>query len=188
MEWVEVDGVPVRVRFSQRARRRRVVHRFGDAPELVVPLGTSERTIRRELRLHREWILRRVEATPRPALALPHVCADEARYATLERAALIGSAEAEALGVAFRRITVREQRTLWGSCSSRGTLSFNWRLALAPPEILDYVVVHEVCHLRVPNHSRAFWAVVQSRRPRWREQRAWLARHGWELQSADVAA
>jgi len=68
-----------------------------------------------------------------------------------------------------------------GSCSQSGTLSFNWRLVLAPVEVLDYVVVHELCHLRVPNHSRRFWALVEHHRPHWRLQRGWLREYGPEL-------
>jgi predicted metal-dependent hydrolase len=89
--------------------------------------------------------------------------------------------EAERLGVAYRRIRIGDQRTLWGSCSARGTLSFNWRLILAPLEVVDYVVVHELCHLLVPNHSPSFWSLVERRRPGWREQRAWLREYGPEL-------
>ena len=75
--------------------------------------------------------------------------------------------EAPALGVSCRRVEIRDQRTRWGSCSPRGTLSFNWRLVLAPFEVLDYVVVHELCHLREPNHSPRFWRLVATRRPGW---------------------
>ena len=85
------------------------------------------------------------------------------------------------LGVAYQRIRIGGQRTLWGSCSLGGTLSFNWRLVLAPAEVLDYVVVHELCHLRVRDHSRRFWALVEGCRPHWREQRNWLREHGPEL-------
>jgi predicted metal-dependent hydrolase len=94
---------------------------------------------------------------------------------------MIAEEEAEALGVSYGRIEVRDQRTRWGSCSPRGTLSFNWRLALAPLEVLDYVVVHELCHLREANHSPRFWRLVAERRPDWREQRAWLRENGAEL-------
>jgi YgjP-like, metallopeptidase domain len=60
-------------------------------------------------------------------------------------------------------------------------LSFNWRLVLTPFAVIDYVVMHELCHLRVPNHSRSFWTLVERQRPHWREQRAWLHDHGPEL-------
>jgi predicted metal-dependent hydrolase len=89
--------------------------------------------------------------------------------------------EAGRIGVSYRRIRIGAQRTLWGSCSGRGTLSFNWRLVLAPPDVVDYVIVHELCHLRVPNHSRSFWALLERHRPHWRRQRAWLREYGPEL-------
>ena len=108
----------------------------------------------------------------------------EAR-ATLGRAV---AREAPRLGVAPATIAVRDQRSRWGSCSSRGTLSFNWRLLLAPVDVLDYVVVHELLHLREANHSPAFWRLLDLDRPAWREQSAWLHRHGWELLAYRVGA
>ena len=94
---------------------------------------------------------------------------------------LVAQSEAVALGVRPGRIVVRDQRSRWGSCSRKGTLSFSWRLVLAPHDVLDYVVVHEVCHLVEHNHSPAFWALVRRRRPRYDEAKSWLAEHGWEL-------
>lgn len=84
-------------------------------------------------------------------------------------------------GGEYHRITIRDQKTRWGSCSSKGTLSFNWRLMLAPPAILDYVVVHELCHLTHMNHSPAFWQAVEAAYPDYRSARAWLKEHGSEL-------
>jgi predicted metal-dependent hydrolase len=89
--------------------------------------------------------------------------------------------QAAVLGLSYSRVAVRDQRTRWGSCSTRGTLSFSWRLALAPPEVLDYVVLHELLHLREHNHSRAFWSLLDAHRPGWRAQAAWLRANGWEL-------
>lgn len=81
----------------------------------------------------------------------------------------------------FTSITVRDQRSRWGSCSSRGTLSFNYRLIFAPPVILDYVVVHELCHLTHMNHSRDFWNMVEKIMPEYKIYRQWLRDHGQEL-------
>jgi len=85
------------------------------------------------------------------------------------------------VGRTARKLVIRAQRTRWGSCSARGTISLNWRLMQAPPEILDYVVVHELCHLLVPNHSPRFWAEVARVLPDWRRQRAQLRQFGRSL-------
>jgi predicted metal-dependent hydrolase len=84
-------------------------------------------------------------------------------------------------GTAYSRLQIRAQRTRWASCSSNGAMSFNWRLLLAPPEILDYVVEHEVAHLELLDHSPRFWRLLASRCPEWREREAWLRRHGHAL-------
>ena len=81
----------------------------------------------------------------------------------------------------YSSIAIRDQKTRWGSCSGRGTLSFNWRLMLAPPGILDYVVVHELCHLEHMNHSKDFWDCVAAILPDYKERRKWLKEHGHEL-------
>ncbi|MCP4547424.1 MAG: M48 family metallopeptidase [bacterium] len=80
-----------------------------------------------------------------------------------------------------KAVTIRDTRTRWGSCSSTGTLSFCWRILLARPEVLDYVVVHELCHLVQPNHSREFWNLLASIIPDYQEERTWLRDHGQEL-------
>ena len=80
------------------------------------------------------------------------------------------------------RLRISSARTRWGSCSRLGTLSFTWRLVMAPAEVVDYVVVHELCHLRHPNHSKAFWSHVESILPGYKTQRAWLKHNGERLQ------
>src|SRR3954465_11150812 len=81
-------------------------------------------------------------------------------------------------GTSYTRLSIRAQRTRWASCSSHGAMSFNWRLLLAPPEILDYVVEHEVAHLEVLDHSDRFWRLLGSRVPAYREHERWLRRNG----------
>lgn len=85
------------------------------------------------------------------------------------------------LGVDARRITVKDTRSRWGSCTADGRLSFSWRLILAPPDVLDYVAAHECAHLLEMNHSPAFWAHVARCRPDWKRQRAWLRANGRDL-------
>jgi len=86
------------------------------------------------------------------------------------------------LGVIYSRLTIRDGRSRWGSCSSLGGLNFSWRLILAPPEILDYVVIHELAHLRELNHSPRFWAIVAAHCPAYRTHQRWLKEHGAALQ------
>ena len=85
------------------------------------------------------------------------------------------------IGVTYGRITIRCQKTRWGSCSSKGNLNFNCLLMLAPPEVLDYVVVHELCHRKEMNHSKSFWKEVEKVMPDYREAVRWLKENGVEL-------
>ena len=86
-------------------------------------------------------------------------------------------------GAPLRRITVRNQRTRWGSCSCRGTISLNWRLIQTPSEVCEYVILHELCHLRHMNHSPQFWALVGEVCPEHRKHKAWLKTHNTALLS-----
>jgi predicted metal-dependent hydrolase len=86
-----------------------------------------------------------------------------------------------ALGRPYTKLPIRNQRTRWGSCSTTGALSFNWRLLLAPEPVLDYVVWHEACHLVVMDHSPRFWALVERHVPAYREPRRWLRHNGAAL-------
>lgn len=88
------------------------------------------------------------------------------------------------MGVSYGRISIREQKTRWGSCSSQGNLNFNWRLIFAPENVLDYVVVHELAHRKEMNHSKAFYAIVESVLPDYRVSRKWLRDNGDRLWSA----
>lgn len=98
----------------------------------------------------------------------------------LARDRLSGAADgyARALGRDYARITLRDTRSRWGSCSSRGALSFSWRLVLAPPEVLRYVAAHEVAHLAEMNHSAAFWAGVERIHGPYEAPRRWLRENG----------
>jgi predicted metal-dependent hydrolase len=127
------------------------VHRRGD--ELLVPADE-----RAEAAIER-WYRRAAEREIAPRL----------------------DAAVAALGTSYARLTIRNQRTRWGSCTSAGALSFNWRLLLAPEAVLDYVVWHEACHLRVMDHSTNFWSLVRRHCPDYEDHRRWLRRHGTTL-------
>jgi predicted metal-dependent hydrolase len=88
------------------------------------------------------------------------------------------------IGVFPKKVTIREQKTRWGSCSSKGNINLNWKLIMAPLEVLDYVIVHELCHLIVMNHSGEFWKTVGTFSPQYNNFRDWL-RHNGEMLSID---
>jgi predicted metal-dependent hydrolase len=83
-------------------------------------------------------------------------------------------------GFIFQNIAIRGQKTRWGSCSSKGNLNYNWRLMMAPPDTIDYLIIHELCHLKVPNHSRKFWNMVARFCPDYIVHKNWLKSHSAE--------
>lgn len=163
-------------------RRRRAVAKVAlevaRAPGTVPYLGETLRLVPEpgRTRVHRRGDELLVPpGDPRPALE---------RWYRRRAKAEIGprlDAATKRAGTAYTKLTIRSQRTRWASCSSSGAMSFNWRLLLAPPEILDYVVEHEVCHLEVMDHSPRFWRLLASRSPGWRAHSAWLRRYGSTL-------
>ncbi|HVZ40276.1 MAG TPA: SprT family zinc-dependent metalloprotease [Candidatus Kapabacteria bacterium] len=91
---------------------------------------------------------------------------------------------AEVVDVHYTRVSVRDQKTKWGSCSKAGALSFNWRLILFPPKVLRYIVVHELCHLRHFNHSQRFWNLVARHDPDYESSIEWLKTNGLRMEAA----
>jgi predicted metal-dependent hydrolase len=122
---------------------------------------------------------------PGPPETVPQRAASFLRVLARDRLVQACDHHATRLGRRFRAIALRDTRARWGSCAADGTLRFSWRLAMAPPEVLDYVAAHEVAHLAQMNHSPAFWAEVARLKPGWQAQRAWLRTHGAELQRWD---
>jgi len=84
-------------------------------------------------------------------------------------------------GLKPNKVTIRSQKTIWGSCTQDNNLSINLKLALAPPEVIDYILVHELCHITHKNHSREFWRAVESVMPDYREKKDWLRHNGCSL-------
>jgi predicted metal-dependent hydrolase len=157
--------------------------RYGFPPELVVRPRATDAEIDDAIATHLEWLQEQLAKAVQPTLGLERLrlTEEQGRREAHARISLIVQSETMALGVKAERLTMRNQRSRWGSCSSKGWLSFNWRLVLAPHDVLDYVVVHEVCHLVEHHHGPAFWQLVESRRPNYRECKAWLDDHGWEI-------
>ena len=159
-------------------------------PDLTVTVRAPKRMADREIRLFvqekEHWIRRHVEQLRQRteqydkqglkplSYAELNELADKALAYIPERVAHF----AEKMGITYGRITIRNQKTRWGSCSSKGNLNFNCLLMLTPPEVIDYVVVHELCHRKEMNHSKAFWDEVSHVMPDYEKARAWLKSEG----------
>ena len=168
-----------------RSDRKTLSLQISPQGELTVrsPRHMPIRQIEDFLREKTPWIrktLEKIQSRP----ALPPLTRDqlqdlrrEARQVFARRTEYF----APLVGVTYGRITLRMQKSRWGSCSSQGNLNFNILLLLAPPEVLDYVVVHELCHRREMNHSPAFWAQVERVLPDYRARRKWLKDNGGAL-------
>lgn len=153
------------------------------------PRSASEKDIEEILKKKEAWISKhiekikktkeRLEAEPTEKLTREKVIAlaEEALKVIPARVEYF----ARVIGVTYGKITIRNQKTRWGSCSSKGNLNFNCLLMLAPPEVLDYVVVHELCHRKQMNHSKAFWSEVEKVLPDYKEARKWLKEEGSQM-------
>ena len=168
-----------------RSKRKTVSIQITPAGEVIVrsPMRMPKREIDAFLESKRSWVeghLAKLETTLRlPPFTVEQleVLADRAKDVIPERVRHF----APQVGVSYGRITIRSQHTRWGSCSAKGNLNFNCLLMLAPPQVLDYVVVHELCHRRHMNHSAAFWAEVEKVCPDYRTHRKWLKDNGGVL-------
>jgi predicted metal-dependent hydrolase len=132
------------------------------------------------VRLEEDQIL--LELPPLPAAKLDNLSYSLLKEWYIDSATKILSEKttfwSAAIKVSPKRITIKEQKTRWGSCSSRGNVNYNWRIIMAPPEVVDYLVIHELCHLRILNHSDSFWREVGKYSPNFKEHRTWLRTNG----------
>ncbi len=147
------------------------------------PRRMSDAAIKQEVERHRVWIDKHMAAfegrqtgseEERLSPEAIRQLAEEALRAIPPKVKYY----AELLGVDYGRITIRNQKTRWGSCSSLGNLNFNCLLMRAPEEVLDYVIVHELCHRKQMNHSKAFWKLVEEILPDYKQRREWLKQNG----------
>jgi predicted metal-dependent hydrolase len=157
-------GNLIKIRKSTRARRMSIaVHRDGS----VVAVQPARLGLDRFLILLQErfsWIERTLKKFngKTPLILLPHSASERARLSRSARQIIQDRLIHfnQFYKFEYKRISIRNQKTRWGSCSSRGNLNFNYRIALLPPELQDYLVVHELCHLKEFNHSKNFWNLV----------------------------
>ncbi|MBP3305350.1 MAG: M48 family metallopeptidase [Oscillospiraceae bacterium] len=166
-----------------RSSRRTISIQISPAGEVIVraPIGMSGAAVERFVKSKAAWIEKHTarQAPRMPAFTDAEIreLARQARAAFPERVAYF----APLVGVTYGNITIRSQRTRWGSCSGKGNLNFNCLLMLTPEDVVDYVVVHELCHRKEMNHSPRFWAEVARVLPNYRQSRMWLKEHGQAL-------
>lgn len=156
---------------------------------LRVPRRITQRDIQKILKEKEGWILKHIEVVRQKRAAFEaamperltkeeiHALADKALRYIPERT----EHYAKQIGVDYGGITIRCQKTRWGSCSSKGNLNFNCLLMLTPPEIIDYVVVHELCHRKQMNHSKDFWLEVEKVLPDYKDRKKWLRDEGGSI-------
>lgn len=172
-----------------RSQRKTMSLEIKSDGQIIVraPLRLSMVRIRKFVEGKQEWILKNLEKIQKRETqreAVPGLSQEERIRWQQEACRKIPERTAyfaQKIGVTYGRITLRQQKTRWGSCSANGNLNFNWLLILAPPDVLDYVVVHELCHRRQMNHSQAFWNEVSAVLPDYEEQKKWLKDNGWKL-------
>lgn len=155
--------------------------------ELRAPVNVSDIQLNKFIQEKNDWIEKHLkivqERQSKMSQLVPltsddiHELAERAMEVIPERVEYY----AEIIGVTYGRITIRNQKSRWGSCSGKGNLNFNCLLMLMPPEIIDYVVVHELCHRKELNHSPGFWAEVSKIIPDYKNHIVWLKEHGSEI-------
>ena len=178
----------VKVTVIRGNRKTLAIRIIGEnAVELRVPMLLTDAQIQAYLQQNRGWIekhLRLYAQKQAERAALAPFTEEEiramARLAVQQLPPRVAS-YARLLDVTYGRITVRNQKTRWGSCSGKGNLNFNCLLMLCPPAVQDYVIVHELCHRRHMDHSAEFWAEVERILPDYRQRRDWLKKEGGKL-------
>lgn len=176
---VEEPIAPIYFVRHRRARRYLLRVEHDGRVRVTIPRGGSRREADAFARRHLDWVLRQ-----RAALS-------QGRYSPDDRQQLRAKARAELPvrlqeladqhGLRVTRVSIRNQRTRWGSCGRDGHVCLNWRLAAMPDWVRDYVIIHELMHLKRMDHSPAYWKLVSAVYPRYREARQWLRAHGPEL-------
>ena len=185
-----VRGLDYKVIRSRKRRKSLSLQITPDNGVVVrAPFFASNEEIRRFVEVNRGWIDRNVERMKKREEELaqsPYGRITEEELLKLSELAVRtipprAAAYAEQMGVTYGKITIRHQKTRWGSCSAKGNLNFNCLLMLTPPDVQDYVIVHELCHRKQMNHSRLFWKEVEKVLPDYREKERWLKENGGQL-------
>lgn len=145
------------------------------------PYSVSKKQVEQLLQEKRAWIVKQqeeLENVREKKIVITEDMRKQGVRKALEHIPERVAYYASIMGVSYGRITIREQKTRWGSCSDKGNLNFNWKLVLMPEEVLDYVVVHELAHRKEMNHSKEFWKIVEHILPDYKERRKTLTEMG----------
>ncbi len=172
-----------------RSKRKSIGFEIKEAGRLIVrvPFSVSRDQIFREMEKYRDWIDKHmliVQEREKEREKNPKFTKEEVEKMAEEALAEIPPKVQEyaaVLGVSYGRITIRNQKSRWGSCSAKGNLNFNCLLVKVPEDVRDYVIVHELCHRIEMNHSKKYWKLVESVLPDYRERRKWLKEKGSAL-------
>lgn len=182
LSYIMIEDKTIPVVLERKERKTLSIGIQEDGSLMIkAPLYMNKETIERFLNQKRYWIYKqakRMEDNRKNQIVYSReqesVLRQQARIKLTERTDYYK----KILGVEYKRIRIADQKTRWGSCSSTGTISYNWHLVLLPDAILDYVVVHELCHLQHMNHSKDFWDLVECILPDYRSRRKWLKENG----------
>jgi predicted metal-dependent hydrolase len=162
---------------NKRAKRMRLSVRSGGALSVTIPYRFPEPLVERSMREHAEWILKQIAAFEQRGGRLAHY-GREHYLEHKEAARQLAHARLAYFNQSYKfnygDVSVRDQKTRWGSCSRSGNLNFNYKLAVVPEHVADYVIVHELCHCKEFNHSKAFWELVARTIPNHKEIRKQL--------------
>lgn len=182
--------MPIEIRIIRSGRKTMSLEITKEAEVLIrAPYRMKQSEIESFVQKKSGWIAKHLEKMQnkleeRTAHPIPRMDREEIQQLADEAVRILpGKAAhfAPVVGVTYGRITIRNQRTRWGSCSAKGNLNFNCLLMLAPDEVQDYVIVHELCHRLEMNHSPRFWKEVERVLPDYRAAKQWLKEHGEEL-------
>lgn len=193
---LDIAGQLIPIRWRRNPRARRYILRFQRPACIIatIPRGGSQREALAFLQRSQPWLERQLakpipqpteiwfrgQKVPLAEFGTPHVH----RYLrAIAKTELIPRTYelAKETNSQITRVTIRNQRTRWGSCSAKSAINLNWRLVQTPPHVINYIILHELMHLRQMNHSAKFWQEVETVCPTWREAEAWLKQHGREI-------
>ena len=190
---LQINGSQLPIIYRRNPKARRYILRVKRPACLVatIPRGGSRREAWEFIQRSHSWIHRQLNK-PTPAAPteiwfrgqkIPVAEFDEGQARALAAAELVLRTHelAAQTNSQISRITIRSQRTRWGSCSRRRAISLNWRLIQTPQFVIDYIILHELMHLRQMNHSKRFWSEVENVCPTWRDAERWIRQHGREI-------